>query len=705
MKPFPKECRPLLAAFCLSLLLPLLLGLPVTAQAQSGAGNSGEEVTLNFVNADIESVVKAISQVSGRNFIMDPRVKGNINIVSGKPIPRPMAYQVLVSALRLQGYAVVEGGSATKILPEAEALTQAGPLVGRGGTSGEQVVTQVFPIRHESASQMVAVLKPLVSPHQSIAVHPGGNALVITDAADNLRRLEKIIAAIDVSHGNEPQVISLRHASVVEVAAQLNKLYGSSIPAGYTMGQPLPTLIAVPDPRANRLILRTDSPGLLARARALVAELDQEESGLGNIHVVYLKNAQAPRVAQTLRAILGGDNGAANNSQSAAALSTAAPTPPATTTTASQGSNTPPPQTSPAPLAPSASPTGGLQAGSLIQADVASNALIITAPGPIFNNLRNVIEMLDRRQAQVYIEALVVELSSERATEFGLQWQDFSGLGSNSNGSRFFGGTNFGGSGQNIISTAQNVGSAGQGLNIGVAKGQVYIPGIGTITNLGVLARFLESEAKANILSTPNILTLDNEEARIIVGQNLPFVTGSYTNTGSSSTSVTPFQTYLRQDVGLTLKVRPQITQGGVVRVQIYQETSTVQSGTASNTAGPTTNKRALESHVLVDDGNIIALGGLIEDDYGSGDDKVPVLGDLPVLGNLFRYETRKRKKTQLMVFLRPRIVRDSADYERYTQDRYEQLLGTQQQFARDQRGLIPESEPPRLPALQEPAP
>lgn len=692
MKLSPKGSRPLLAALCLS----LLLGLPAAAQPQSGAGNSGEEVTLNFVNADIESVVKAISQVSGRNFIMDPRVKGNINIVSGKPIPRPMAYQVLVSALRLQGYAVVEGGSATKILPEAEARTQAGPLVGRGGVSGEQVVTQVFPIRHESANQMVAVLKPLVSPNQSIAVHPGGNALVITDAADNLRRLEKIIAAIDVSHGDEPQVIGLRHASVVEVAAHLNKLY-SGMQGGNVPGQP--ALTAVPDPRANRLILRTDNPGLLARARALVAELDQEESGLGNIHVVYLKNAQATRVAQTLRAILGGDNSSTNNSQSAAALSTAAPTAPAPSAAASQNSNTPP------PLAPSANPTGGLQAGSLIQADVASNALIITAPGPIFNNLRNVIEMLDRRQAQVYIEALVVELSSERATEFGLQWQDFSGLGSNSNGSRFFGGTNFGGSGQNIISTAQNVGSAGQGLNIGVAKGQVYIPGIGTITNLGVLARFLESEAKANILSTPNILTLDNEEARIIVGQNLPFVTGSYTNTGSSSTSVTPFQTYERQDVGLTLKVRPQITQGGVVRVQIYQETSTVQSGTASNTAGPTTNKRALESHVLVDDGNIIALGGLIEDDYGSGDDKVPVLGDLPVLGNLFRYETRKRKKTQLMVFLRPRIVRDSADYERYTQDRYEQLLGTQQQFARDQRGLIPESEPPRLPALQEPAP
>ncbi len=692
MKLSPKGSRPLLAALCLS----LLLGLPAAAQTQSGAGNSGEEVTLNFVNADIESVVKAISQVSGRNFIMDPRVKGNINIVSGKPIPRPMAYQMLVSALRLQGYAVVEGGSATKILPEAEARTQAGPLVGRGGVSGEQVVTQVFPIRHESANQMVAVLKPLVSPNQSIAVHPGGNALVITDAADNLRRLEKIIAAIDVSHGDEPQVIGLRHASVVEVAAHLNKLY-SGMQGGNVPGQP--ALTAVPDPRANRLILRTDSPGLLARARALVAELDQEESGLGNIHVVYLKNAQATRVAQTLRAILGGDNSSANNSQSAAALSTAAPTAPTPSAAASPNSNTPP------PLAPSASPTGGLQAGSLIQADVASNALIITAPGPLFNNLRNVIEMLDRRQAQVYIEALVVELSSERATEFGLQWQDFSGLSSNSNGSRFFGGTNFGGSGQNIISTAQNVGSAGQGLNIGVAKGQVYIPGIGTITNLGVLARFLESEAKANILSTPNILTLDNEEARIIVGQNLPFVTGSYTNTGSSSTSVTPFQTYERQDVGLTLKVRPQITQGGVVRVQIYQETSTVQNGTASNTAGPTTNKRALESHVLVDDGNIIALGGLIEDDYGSGDDKVPVLGDLPVLGNLFRYETRKRKKTQLMIFLRPRIVRDSADYERYTQDRYEQLLGTQQQFARDQRGLIPESEPPRLPALQEPAP
>ena len=645
--------RPL---FHLAFSALLLFALP-NAQAAE------EEMTINFVGADIEAAVKAIGQLTGRNFIIDPRVKGTINIVSGRPVSRELAYEVLVSALRVQGFAVVEGRAATKILPEAEARSQAGPVAGHGTSAqGEQVMTQVFHLRYETAPQVAAALKPLVGPQQSITANPASNTLVITDAADNLRRLERIIASIDVPHGDDPQIIPLKHAAAVEVAANLQRLF----PAGAAGG-----LVVTADPRANRLILRADNPGLLARATTLVAGMDKPESGLGNIRVVYLKNAEAARIAQTLRAILGGETGAGASGASATPAATSGSAPLAANAAANNATATP------SLAQPSATPSGALLPGSMIQADVASNALIITAPESVFNNLQNVIAMLDRRRAQVHIEALIVELTAERAAEFGIQWQNLSGLAKTS-GTHVVGGTNFGGATQNIVGASAGFGALAGGLNFGIVKGQITLPGLGTIADLRLLARFLESEAHGNVLSTPNIMTLDNEEAKIVIGQNLPFVTGSYSTTGTGGATVTPFQTYERRDVGLTLKVRPQITEGGVVRIQIFQEASSVQAGSANNAAGPITNKRSLESAVLVDDGATIVLGGLIEDSFGTDEDKVPLVGDIPLLGNLFRYENRTRKKTNLMVFLRPRIVREGIDYQGLTEDRYSLLLDLQ---------------------------
>jgi general secretion pathway protein D len=531
------------------------------------------------------------------------------------------------------------------------------------------------------------VLRPLVSANQSISATIGSNTLLVTDSADNLSRIERIIAAIDVPHGDDPQIIALKHASALDVAGNLNRLYASQ-PGANSAATGL-TVIA--DQRGNRIIIRSDNPGQLARARALVADMDKADAGIGNIRVVFLKNAEAVKVAQTLRAILGAETG----NSGASGGNTASQQPTAFSAPANASSNA---SSSAFSNSSSNSGQGALVPGSMIQADTASNALIITAAEPVYNNLRNVIEMLDRRRAQVYIEALVVELTADRAAEFGIQWQGLGGL--NKSGNQVVGGTNFGGVGQNILSTAQNVGSVGAGLNIAVTRGQINIPGLGMVTNLGMLARFLETEARANILSTPNILTLDNEEAKIVIGQNLPFVTGSYSTVGNAST-VTPFQTYERKDVGLTLKVRPLITEGGVVRVQIYQEASSVQAGTANSAAGPTTNKRSLESNVLVDDGNIIVLGGLIEDSYGLDQEKVPLLGDIPVLGNLFQYENRNRKKTNLMVFLRPHIVRDASDYRGLTSDRYDMLLGAQRKFGDDVRSWRDNgAETPILPTL-----
>jgi general secretion pathway protein D len=317
------------------------------------------------------------------------------------------------------------------------------------------------------------------------------------------------------------------------------------------------------------------------------------------------------------------------------------------------------------------------------------------APEPVYNNLRAIIEKLDVRRAQVYVEALIVEVSADRAAELGIQWQALSGY--NTTSTRVIGGTNFGqrGSGSNIIDVAVNPGAVAPGLNIGVMRGTITIPGLGTITNLGMLARALETNVSANILSTPALMTLDNEEARIIVGQNVPFVTGSYATTGGTNT-VTPFQTVERRDVGLVLRVKPQITEGGAVKLTIYQEVSRIQD--ASVATGIILSKRALESNVVVDDSNIVVLGGLIEDRLTDGSDKVPVAGDVPVVGGLFRYDARKREKTNLMVFLKPTVMRVLQDGREITSERYDYLVGEQQRHAAQPLPWWPDPSQPTLP-------
>lgn len=670
--PFRHVCR--LAGLLAGLCLPL-----------AGHAAPQEPLTINFVGVDVESAVKAVGQVTGRNFVIDPRVKGSINIVSSRPMAPETAYQTLVAALRLQGFAVVEGKNVTRILPEADARSQPGPVRGNAG-SGEEIVTRVFQVRYESAPQLVNALKPLVGANQSITANAASNTLVISESADNLRRIERILAAIDVPRGDEPQALTLQHVSALEVARHLQVLFGGGGNGAFAVSADL---------RGNRLFLRADNPALLLRAAGIAVAMDKPEAGLGNIRVIPLRHADATRIADTLRALLGGENGGGtSNATTSAPLSSSG--------TAKTGSDNSTAKAAETTSFSSGNSNGnGLLAGSMIQADAASNSLLITAPDSIFANLQNVVGMLDRRRAQVHIEALIVELSAERAAEFGIQWQDLSGL--SKNGVSVIGGTNFGNSSQNIVSAATSVANAGRGLNFGIVNGTINVPGLGTITNLGLLARFLESEAQANILSTPSIMTLDNEEAKIVIGQNLPFITGSYSAT-SGSNAVTPFQTYERRDVGLTLKVKPKITEGGVVHLQIYQEASSVQTGTASNASGPVTNKRSLESSVLVDDGRLIVLGGLIEDKLGNDEEKVPVLGDVPVLRNLFRYENRSRKKTNLMVFLRPSIVRDTRDYEALTEDRYRELLDVQAR----QRTLNPppwgDRSTPTLPALPAPA-
>jgi len=654
------------------LALAILLVSPLAHAAE-------DTVTLNFVNADIDAVVKAVAEITGRNFVIDPRVKGTVNIISARPVPKSLVYPTLLSALRLQGFAAVESAGIVKIVPEADAKQQGGSVsVGPVGAGGDRLVTEVIVLRYESALQLVNVLRPLITPNNAIAAYPNGNALVITDYADNLRRIERIIASLDQPPGGEPIIVPLRHASALDIVALLNRMLAET-PGGGAPGVPADVqqrVTVMADPRSNSVLIRADNPGRVMRVRQLIEQLDTPGRPGGNMFIVYLKYAEAAKVAQTLRAMLtGGDGGSSFAPPTSLAQATLAGS--MASGTAQLSSAPPVAPTGPIAAAAPASAPAFSANGATITADVGSNALVIMAPEPIYNNLRAIIEKLDVRRAQVFVEALIVEVSADKAAEFGIQWQALTGY--NTTSTRVIGGTNFTpqGSGNNIIDVAVNPASVGQGLALGVMRGTVTIPGLGTIANLAFLARALETQVGANILSTPTLLTLDNEEARILVGQNIPLVTGSYATTGNTTT-VTPFQTFERKDVGLLLRVKPQITEGGTIRLTLYQEVSRIDA-TLSTSTSTVLSKRALESTVIVDDTQIVVLGGLIQDQMTAGSDKVPLLGDIPIAGALFRYDARARTKTNLMIFIKPTVLRTSADGRVITSERYDYLRGEQE--------------------------
>jgi general secretion pathway protein D len=671
-----------------------------------------ESVTLNFVNAELEGVVKAVSEITGKNFLVDPRVKGTVNVVSARPMSRGQVYDVFLSALRMQGFATVEDRGIVRIVPEGEAKLLPSPMVGPGEkarASGEQIVTKVFALKHESASQLVPVLRPLIAPNNTITAYANSNTIVVTDYASNVQRIERIVETIDRPGGTDPVVIPLRYASAVDVAQTVSRMFAEPPATNGAAAEPSQKFTVLADSRSNALLVRSGDPARLARVRSLVSTIDSPNRAGGNIHVVYLKNADAMKVAETLRGIYQGDStqSARRPSQSSPSLQ------PVTAATPVQGAANPPPAAASAPAYPaSAGPqvSGGATAGQgqnaeqvSILADATTNAVIITAPDPVYNNLRAVLEKLDARRAQVYVEALIAEVSATKAAEFGIQWQDLSAAGAPGSGARGFGGTNFGTGGQNILNVARSPTAAGRGLNIGILHGQVSIPGVtGAVLSLNALVRALETDGNANILSTPTLLTLDNEEARIVIGQNVPFITGQYALTGAATTP-TPFQTIERRDVGLTLRIRPQISAGGSVRLQIYQEVSSVQD--SANAAGVITNKRAVESSVLVDDGRIVVIGGLIQDSVNDGVEKVPLLGDIPVLGGLFKYSTRSRTKTNLMVFLRPTLVRDADGADPLTNERYDYILGEQRSVKPAQSPVLPDMDGPTLPQRKPPPP
>lgn len=672
--------------------------------AQTGP-RSNEPVTLNFSGAEIEAVARTMATITGRNVVVDPRVKGTMTLISEKPLAPAQAFQQFLAALRLQGFTVVEAAGLYKVIPEADAKLQSGSVAvsqgGRGGTpSGGQIVSQIFKLNFENAANLVPVLRPLISPNNTINVNPGNNSLVITDYADNVQRLSRIIAAMDVSNATDIEVIPLQHAVASEMAVLVTRLIeggsAGAVPGAVAQGQTdtayKTTLMA--EPRSNALVVRAANPARLAQVRSLIARLDQpayasSAAASGNIHVVYLKNADAVTLATTLRAAMGADAGlnTSNSASSAASGGSSG----GMRTTGLGNTNTS--QTGTSGL--SSGTTGGLgsdsssgtlgssnqpSTGGQIQADPATNSLIISASPPVYRQLRAVIDQLDGRRAQVLVESLIVEVSANKLAQFGVQWQSLLG---NSGSTMGVIGTNSAVSGANILGVAAGLagGAAtaataltnlGKGLNVGIA------PRINGKYYLGAIANFLQTNGDANVLSTPNLMTLDNEEAKIIIGRNVPFVTGSYAST-TGTAGVSPFTTVERKDVGLMLRVRPQINENGTVKMSVYQEVSNIDPATSNDTNGPSTTKRSIESNVLVEDGSIIVLGGLLQDDYSQAEDKVPLLGDIPGVGNLFRSERRTRNKTNLMVFLRPVVVRDAAAADALMTDRYDVIRAAQQ--------------------------
>jgi general secretion pathway protein D len=687
-----------------SMLMPFAYAQSTLPQSNIAVPNEGS-VTLSFSNADIESVANVLARATGQTILVDPKVKGSINLISNKPLSKSKAIDAFSTALRTSGFALVDVSGVYRVVAEADAkLISNSVTTGKSKQDGDQIITRVFKLDFESANNLLPVLRPLISPNNTINAYPGNNTIVITDYASNIQRIASLIESIDAPTSSDVQSIKLQYAIATDMATILSKVLDTATTGG---ADPSLKTMILAEPRSNSILIRGASAERIRQIRVLVARLDVPTSNNGNIWVVPLKNAEATKLAVTLRAIVAAD----------ATLSAQVGGTPGQPGTANPAANLNQPQANQPNTAPgamgSSAATSALTSsstpttGGIIQAEPATNSIIITASEPLYRNLRHVIEQLDRRRTQVYIESLIAEVSSTNAEELGIQWQGLVGSGNQNVG---FGGTNFtnaaGQAGSNILGLGSNVNNI---LNPGNISGTPVPPAPGL--NLGMLTKFngtygmsalltaLATTQGTNILSTPNLITLDNEEARIVVGQNVPIITGSYAQTGSTST-VTPFQTYTRQDVGLTLRVRPQVSDNGVVKMQIYQEVSSIYN--QSFASGIILNKRNIESNVLVDDGQIIVLGGLIEDKYNDGSSGIPFLKDIPFIGALFRSDAKTRTKTNLLVFIRPYILRDKDQTADITTNRLNLVQKTEDQFKQAPM-LLPKEDLTRISDLEPP--
>ena len=641
-----RKTRTLNRGFVRVLLTTLLLSIASVAWTQQA------DVTLNWKDADIRKVVEAVSEVTGKNFILDPRVTGKVTLLSATPMSPDAFYEAFLSILQVHGYVAVTSGDLIKIIPDATARQFAGPIGTAGAAGPDDLATQVIQVRNVGATQLVPILRPLIPQYGHMVAHAGSNMLIISDRAANVARMVSIIRRIDQASDEDIEVVTLQHASAAEIVRIMTAL--ATTPRGD--GAPVTTSL-VADARTNSVLIGGDKSDRL-RLRTLIAHLDTPLEDGGDTQVRYLRYADAEELAGKLQQHFTSQAG--GSAQAAAAAS------------ADKIS---------------------------VWADTQTNAIVVNAPPKMMRSLTQIVDKLDIRRAQVLVEAIIVEVIADNKNELGTSWA-IEGSGSDSpiavtNFPDFLSGVVQLGSAAGSGVVTDPSGLIGEGITIGV--GRISDSGV----SFAAILKAAQGDADTNIISTPSIVTTDNEEASLNVGQEVPFVTGSFTNTGGTAGSVNPFQTINREQIGVKLTITPQINEGDSMVLKISQEISSIAQS-AGGAVDLITNQRIVETTVIVDDGEILVLGGLIEDQLRESDQRVPILGRIPLLGNLFRSRKTEKIKTNLMIFIRPTILRDARTTAFETNQKYNMIREVQQGQQGNDIQLMPGEQRPMLPPIDE---
>ncbi len=606
---------------------------------------SAESITLNFRETDIKELINIISEVTQKTFVVDPRVNAKVTVISNEPMDSNQIYEVFLSILSVHGFTAVPSGGIIKILPYNLAKSENSTVLSNSKIiKSEALVTQIIPIKHVVATQLIPLLRPLIRQQGHLVAYPANNTIIISDTANNIHRLVKIIRRIDQADDKDVEIIALEHATAVEVVLTLSTLEQQK-------NKNKKKFNIVADKRSNSVLISGDS-AMRLHLRSLITQLDTPIKSIGNTQVIFLRYAQAKDLVNVLTGV--SDN-----------------------------------------IWEMEKSTSSNMFKTNIQADESTNSLVITAPPEIQADLAAVIDKLDIRRAQVLVEAVIAEVSSDTARELGMQWLFY-----NIDGTHPIGLSNFNNAGTGITNVSSaiqtnNLSQIGTGAFMGLGKF-----GNGIVNFMGLL-QALTVDSKTNVLSTPSLLTLDNQEAEIVVGQNVPFITGQYTSTGTTGSITNPFQTIQREDIGIKLNVKPQINQGNTIQLEIKQEVSSLSSSTIS-TSDIITNKRTIKTTVLVEDGNIVVLGGLIADDLHQTSQKIPFLGDLPLIGGLFRSRSSTKGKRNLMIFLHPVIVRDAATEKLISKNKYNYMQMKQLEQKAQGIPLMSDDEVPIFPNFEE---
>jgi general secretion pathway protein D len=651
-----------LAAGVGAVLAGALDGRPAAAQAPAAAT---QRITPNFKDADITQVIEAVGAATGRNIIIDPRVRAQVTMLSTTPMSPEAFYEAFLALLQVHGFVAVPSGNVLKIIPDASARTLPGnDLPGRVSSTSDEIVTQVIAVRNVSAAQLVPILRPLIPQAGHLVAYPSSNILVISDRANNVNRMMRIIQRIDLESSTDIDVVSLQNSSASEVVRVLTALTQAQAQA--EGGAPQMRLVA--DDRSNSVLVSGDRTMRL-RARTLIAHLDTPLENGGDTQVRYLRYADAEKIAAKLKEQVTGVTAPAAGAAAGAAAATVA--------------------------------IGDRSA--VIWAEPDTNALIVTAPPKIMRALMSVVDRLDIRRAQVLVEALIVEVSNNDAANLGVSW-----IADGSQENQAIGGFLPSGSSSAVINlaaialdpTAETISRVPSGFSIGV--GRLGDTGV----NFAAVLNAVRSNTKNNVIATPSTVTMDNQEAELKVAREVPFLTGQYANTGSAGGAVNPFQTIERQEVGTILKVTPQINEGDSVMLKIELESSELEGAAVAGVANlnQITNKRTIKTNVLIEDAGTVVLGGLLRDKLETGETRVPFLGRIPIIGEAFRDRTGSKEKTNLMVFIKPRILRDGIDTAIETNAKYNIMRDAQLRTGRPESvPLLPGAARPVLPPLPVP--